>query len=197
MEFECHERFFRRQEFSNLYAESSILFNWCINLIQENMEFRHSKSQHIPWNKKTKIAELQDPLTKVIVIFTPELKPVAFSTYQITSEPDVNEIPVPCLYCYELQVLKEFRGFGLGSYLVKCIYQIAQDNTEKCHKIMLTAFKSLPRNRLYRSPIDFYSRHGFKPDPISPSQCLKPRESSKYDYEIMSKPVLKNFTDIK
>lgn len=113
------------------------------------------------------------------------------ASYQLTTELDMEDRPVPCLYWYELQVSKEYRNCGLGGYLVDCIENIALENSDRCEKIILTAFKALPKNRLYRSPIDFYSRHGFAPDPISPSQCLSARDAVAYDYEIMSKPVRK------
>lgn len=191
MEFECNGRTFFRRNFDNLVSDSPEIFKWCINLIQDNMEFRHSKSQFLPWSKKTKISELEDPLTRVILIYTEDYKPVGFASYQLTTEPDMQDVPIPCLYWYELQIVTEFRCFGLGSHLVKCIEEIALENSEKCQKIMLTAFKTLPRNKLYRSPINFYTRHGFEADPISPSQCLKARDASIYDYEIMSKPLYK------
>lgn len=189
MDFECRGRAFIRKDFVNLSSESSDLFKWCFNLIQENMEFRHSKSKYLSWNKKTKLAELQDPLTRVIVIFSDHEKPVGFASYQLTTEPDLNDVSIPCLYWYELHIIKEFRSSGLGSYLMKCIERIAEANSDKCEKIILTAFKPLPNNRLYRSPIEFYVKHGFKADPISPSRCLKSREAQEYDYEIMSKDV--------
>lgn len=190
MEVVIAERTFIEREFSSLHAENPDLFKWCVSLVQENMEFRHSKSLHLPWCKKKKTEELGDELTRVIVIQDAfNLKPAAFASYQITSEPDLNDRPVPCLYWYELQVSKDYRGLGVGGYLVGRVQRIAKMNADKCHKIMLTAFKPLPNNRIYKSPIAFYSKHGFKADPISPSQCLKAKEAAGYDYEIMSKSV--------
>lgn len=189
MVFECKGQIYRRREFDSLISESPELFKWCFDLTKDNMEFRHSKSQFLPWCKKTKLQELQDPLTRFIIIFDTLQNPVAFASYQLTTEPDMQDVPIPCLYWYELHVVKEYRSFGLGGYLVTAIEEIAQKNISNCQKIMLTAFKPLPRNKLYRSPIDFYIRHGFKFDPISPSQCLKPKEAALYDYEIMSKDV--------
>lgn len=151
------------------------------------MEFRHSKSQYLPWCKKTKLEELQNPLTRAIIIFDASEQPVSFASYQLTTEPDIQNVPVPVLYLYELQVIKDCRNSGLGSYLVSSIEEIAKTNASQCRKIMLTAFKSLPKNKLYQSPIGFYTRYGFKFDPISPSQCLKSKDAAIYDYEIMSK----------
>lgn len=190
MEFECKGRIFWRREFDNLISDSPELFKWCFNLIKENMEFRHSKSKYLPWCKKTKLEELQDPSTRIIILFDASESPVAFASYQFSTEPDLQDVPIPCLYWYELHVMKECRNFGLGGYLVATIEEVAKNNSDKCQKIMLTAFKKLPRNSLYRSPIDFYIRHGFKFDPISPSQCLKPKDAVAYDYEIMSKELI-------
>lgn len=83
------------------YDSTSIpadLFKWCLNLIIEHMEFRHSKSATLPWNKKQKIAEMKDPLTRYLVFLDDSKAPVAFASYQLTSEPDLDEKPVPCLY---------------------------------------------------------------------------------------------------
>jgi GNAT superfamily N-acetyltransferase len=193
MKFECRGQTFCRLDFDSLFSDSPELFKWSYDLIRDNMEFRHSKSKFLPWCKKTKLQELQDPLTRFIIIFDSIQNPIAFASYQITTEPDVQDVPIPCLYWFELQVVKHHRNFGLGSYLVTAIEEIALNNISKCQKIILTAFKPLPRNKLYRSPIDFYTRHGFKSDPISPSQCLKSKEATVYDYEIMSKDVLNNF----
>ena len=185
MEFECGGRTFSRQNFDNLRTESPNLFKWCIDLVQENVEFRHSKSEYLPWSKKTKISELEDPKTRVIVIFEHTGNPVAFVSYQMGTE-DL----VPHLYLYELHVVKGLRSFGLGSCLVKIVEGIGRADPEKCRKIILTAFKPLKHNRMYRSPIEFYHKHGFKLDPTSPSQCLKARDAAVYDYEIMSKDVI-------
>lgn len=152
------------------------------------MKFRHSKSKHLPWNKKLKMDELLDPVTRAIVVYD-GINPVALSTYQITTEPDLQDLPIPCLYWYELQVLQEYQGFGIGSKMVSFIEKVAHQNSHQCHKIMLTAFKALSRNLFYRSPIEFYHRCGFQIDPISPSNCLCPRMAALYDYEIMSKDV--------
>lgn len=82
------------------YTSSNIpddLKKWCLKLITENMEFRHSKSATLPWSKKKKLAELEDPLTKFLIVQSEHL-PVAFASYQITTEADVNDQQMPCLY---------------------------------------------------------------------------------------------------
>lgn len=90
---------------------------------------------------------------------------------------------------YELHVSKGHQGSGLGSALLREVETIARQNSHRCEKLMLTAFKALPRSRVYRTPLPFYHRHGYRPDPISPSQCLSPKEAALYDYEILSKAV--------
>ncbi len=79
---------------SNLSEE---VFKWCLNLVVEHMEFRHSKSSSLPWSKSKKVSELKDPLTCFLIAFS-EKQPVAFASYQFTSEPDLDDKPVPCLY---------------------------------------------------------------------------------------------------
>ncbi len=86
--------------------------------------------------------------------------------------------------------MKAYQNSGLGSVLLGKIEEIAGAcGGQICEKIFLTAFKALPKNRLYKSPISFYLKHGFQVDPISPSRCLTfKKEASLYDYEILSKP---------
>lgn len=79
---------------SNLPTE---VFKWCLALVVEHMEFRHSKSPSLPWSKSKKISELKDPITRFLVVFQ-ELKPIAFASFQVTSEPDLDDTPIPCLY---------------------------------------------------------------------------------------------------
>ena len=93
---------------------------------------------------------------------------------------------------YELHVSKGNQNCGLGSLLLQKVEEIAQANHACCDRIFLTAFKPLAKNRLYKSPLPFYLKHGFQVDPISPSLCLKnPKEARYYDYEILSKPIIK------
>ncbi len=68
-----------------------------LRLITDNMEFRHSKSASLPWSKKKKLAELEDPLTKFLIVQFGDIL-VAFASYQITTEADINDQQTPCLY---------------------------------------------------------------------------------------------------
>jgi GNAT superfamily N-acetyltransferase len=87
---------------------------------------------------------------------------------------------------YELHVKKDQRGLGIGSFLLKLVEDVGKQN--KLPKIMLTAFHEVLKfKKSFISPINFYKRHGFTFDPISPSQCLPAKEAKNYDYEIMSK----------
>ena len=161
----------------------------------------------MPWNKSAKIAEFKDPLTRFLVIFSEKSKdPVAFASYQLTTEPDVNDQPIPVVYwyytwylnsfclilfffsSYEIHVKKDFRGFGLGKHLIGLLESIGRQESK--HKIMLTAFQATPLARMFTSPIKFYERLGYSPDPISPSQYLSKKEARHYDYEILSKSLL-------
>lgn len=184
----------RRDFAADGVAPDAELVRWCLALVTENMKQRHDRSENLPWCRETKLEALVSPLTRFVVLYDAD-RPVAFTAYQLTTEPDLDDIPVPCLYCYELQVARECRSRGLGSMLLAALEVIAAARPDECHQIMLTAFHPLPRTRSYRSPIGFYERHGFAPDRISPSQCLKPRLARRYDYEIMSKRVKREETN--
>lgn len=85
---------------------------------------------------------------------------------------------------------KSQQGQGLGKFLLGILEEIARNDASCGGKIMLTGFKALPNNRLYKSPLDFYLKHGFQVDPISPSKVLPAKNAAFYDYEILSKVIL-------
>ena len=158
------------------------------NIIADHVHARHQQSKFLSWDRTEILAQLTEPDTEFIILFDAETV-AAFTCYQFSTENDMNDLPVPVLYCYQLHVLRAYRGLGLGTLLLSQLEALARANPERAHKIMLTAFKPLPRLKWYKSPVEFYTKLGYCPDPISPSQCLKAAESRNYDYEILSKNV--------
>jgi GNAT superfamily N-acetyltransferase len=190
-------RRFLKCNLSNVSSESETpptpeLIASCFTIVSEHMESRYRKSTNLPWNPAKLRSDLNDPATRFIVLLDPNNPKTiaAFTAYQFTSENDINNTPVPVLYCYELHVVRSYRGLQLGSFLMSELEALASLHSKDAHKLMLTAFKSLPRGSGYfKSPIDFYRKLGYASDPISPSQCLGRKEALLYDYEIMSKSI--------
>ncbi len=78
--------------------------------------------------------------TVFIVIFEKvKQTPIAFASYQISTEVDNEENELDVLYCYEIQVEENWRGKGIGKYLMSELYDIACST--KMEKLMLTVQK--------------------------------------------------------
>jgi GNAT superfamily N-acetyltransferase len=174
------------------FNKSSInddLVNKLFKIIKDNLEFRYMKSKFLPWNKQTKLAELTDPLTEFFVIEKEDnsiaSNIAAFISFQSTVEEDMDNNKIPVLYCYELHVIKDLRGIGLGKFLLKLIEN--ECKKRNLNRIMMTCFKPIFRFPSYKSPLQFYFKNGYLIDNISPSKVLKGKDSKDYDYEILSK----------
>ncbi|CDO76639.1 hypothetical protein BN946_scf184868.g53 [Trametes cinnabarina] len=148
------------------------------------------------WDPKKKKKELFHRNARFILLYACESDPqngeaptpiAAFSTFRF--ERDQGE---DVLYCYELQVAENFRGSGLGRFLIDSLTAIGQHY--HMEKIMLTVLKCNEAARL------FYARTGFTMDPSSPdyrstSQDDGLRGVEKHieescDYEILAKALL-------
>lgn len=115
-----------------------------------------------------------------LVARSAEGTPVAFLSYLATQEPDCRDRLRPVLYCYELQVSEGHRGGGLGSRLLGMLEEEARRRLRR-PIVMLTCFA---RNT---AALRFYHRHGYRPDPISPSECCRRPGDPPIEYEILSK----------
>ncbi len=92
--------------------------------------------------------------------------PVAFCHFRFDMEEEEN-----VLYLYEIQIAPEYRGRGLGSFLIRMMELIS--NRTKMSKIMLTM---QVRNKRAQA---FYERCGFVLDPSSPTGRQAAREGYK------------------
>jgi hypothetical protein len=73
----------------------------------------------------------------------------------------MTDVTEAALYIYELQVLQEYHGQGLGRHLILLMEAAAADH--KMDKVMLTVFKFNPAVAFYRDgmgySVDYTSRH--------------------------------------
>ena len=135
------------------------------------------------WNKNEKLKELKEKEGEYFVLYRKN-QMVAFVYYMITVEEcgdlndKINELDV--VYCYELQVIKEYQGFGIGNYLLNLTEE--KGKLMKTKKSVLTVFKT------NKTAIDFYTKKGYSVDLNSPSKCIKSElKKSRISYEIFSK----------
>lgn len=89
---------------------------------------------------------------------------------------------VAVAYCFEIQIIAEYRGMGLGRKLMNILINIGKDN--KMDKVMLTVFKK------NTNAIQFYRKLGFKPDCISPELHVDKRRAARISYIILSLPLI-------
>lgn len=81
----------------------------------------------------------------------------------------------PVLYCYEIQLLEEVRGLGLGQKLMHALCKIAANS--QMVRVILTVF------RFNYPAYAFFTKSGFKTDTSDPS-----RYGQSADYSILSRP---------
>ncbi|KAI8806340.1 hypothetical protein BJ742DRAFT_368733 [Cladochytrium replicatum] len=120
--------------------------------------------------------------------------PIGFLYFQFTmedcSDPDLaaeligsnlleDGFQVPVMYCYELQLDKDYRRGGLGKHMLKIMEELGK--AWKMRKAMLTVFKH------NTDAIGFYNSMRYEIDAISPSNCLPARRAQRVSYEILSK----------
>ncbi|KAK2017100.1 hypothetical protein LZ32DRAFT_551534 [Colletotrichum eremochloae] len=87
------------------------------------------------------------------------------------------------VYCYEIHLVEELRGTGMGRGLMDRLVRVAE-SIPGVEKVMLTCFVA---NAAARA---FYGRLGFEKDPISPPErTLRSGKVFVPDYLIMSRRV--------
>ncbi|KZZ96282.1 Acyl-CoA N-acyltransferase [Ascosphaera apis ARSEF 7405] len=98
-----------------------------------------------------------------------------FLSFMVTKEEGL-----PVIYVYEIHLHPMLQGKGLGSKLLSFVEFIG--SSLQLDKVMLTAFKKNER------AIQFYQRHGFEEDEISPRPTiLRSGKLREWDYVILSK----------
>lgn len=129
------------------------------------------------WDRDAKRREVVQSGMKYLVACPNDTVPAAFLNYKLTSEEDLRGQKFAVAYCYELQVDALHQGQRLGSLLLAELERRVKKQMKR-PLVMLTCFKANQR------ALAFYQRHGYAPDPISPSRC---NPKGRCDYEILSK----------
>ncbi|KAH0838357.1 ESSS subunit of NADH:ubiquinone oxidoreductase-domain-containing protein [Lanmaoa asiatica] len=163
-------------------------------IFEENM-YELYQSSSFGWKPQRKRTEMFDPLSRFIVargfsVPTSNLASsgvVAYSIFRFDREDRQNVI-----YCYELQVSKDSRRFGLGRLLTQILSDIGAQ--WGMTKVMLTVFKGSPKVHLAHdvahvsvanhTAMLFYKSIGFTIDEISPDFTKDPEGGAKDDTEL-------------
>ncbi|EMR08653.1 hypothetical protein PNEG_03127 [Pneumocystis murina B123] len=106
---------------------------YCFCLVKENLEEMYKRSS-FGWSSRRKLKEMKAKNTKYIIIRKEKKQDIiGFLSYQI-----VTEVGEHVIYCYEIQVLQAYRGFGVGYNLMKIMEILGLKLG--LQKVMLTVF---------------------------------------------------------
>ncbi|KAG4071450.1 hypothetical protein HA402_011604 [Bradysia odoriphaga] len=153
---------------------SSDLIDLMLQLTEDNMKQMYEQSE-CGWNSKTKLKEFQHMDARFVILKLND-KLIGFCHFRFDYGSDYDDA---CVYCYELQVVKEFQRQGLGKYLMNILNLLAI--RFKLYKVMLTVFKHNV------NAMDFYvNKFKFRVDRSSPSKFGQEK-----DYEILSLKISK------
>lgn len=143
---------------------------WAIELCSQNMKAMYEKSSggwHA-WEKREEMSE--DAAWYLIASDTNTQKPIAFSHFRFDMDYG-DEV----LYCYELQLEKEYQKKGLGKFMMQVLELMAFSN--QMMKVVLTVFKHNP------DAMAFYEKCKYEVDETSPEDNFE----ETFDYSILSK----------
>lgn len=148
------------------------VMNWVLQLTEENMRELYERSAW-GWDPVDKRKELTHP-TAYLLLVKDKLndRHCAFAHFRFEFD---NEQFKGVIYCYELQISKDYQRKGIGSLLMQIIRQVGAKF--KMSKVLLTCFEHNP------SAMNFYTKKlGYHVDKTSPSRCVE----GKTFYEILS-----------
>ncbi|KAF9876867.1 GNAT family acetyltransferase nat4 [Colletotrichum karsti] len=156
----------------------------CFDLVEltSGADYRAS---HDGWKPAQKIKEMRSPELRYILVKegpgedeAEEGRICGFTSLMPTFEEGE-----PVVYCYEIHLLEELTGSGMGRKMMDYLVAVAE-SIPLIEKVMLTCFLA---NKSARA---FYERLGFGKDPISPGE-RKLRFGKVFvpDYVIMSRRV--------
>jgi GNAT superfamily N-acetyltransferase len=146
--------------------------DWIKKVMEDNMKEYYEKSAN-GWNLKQKEKEFRHETARFLMCTVSSDKgdqPIGFVHYRFELD---DEGKHPAIYCYEIQICKDWQSRGLGKYLMTVLHDIGA--RFKMYKVMLTCFKH------NESTLSFYAKLGYTPDIMSPS-----RSGQDVDYEILS-----------
>mmetsp|Transcript_47010 Transcript_47010/g.152378 ORF Transcript_47010/g.152378 Transcript_47010/m.152378 type:complete len:250 (-) Transcript_47010:366-1115(-) len=150
--------------------------DFCFALLKRNME---SLRLDAGWgfNDSGERATLRDEESHFLILRPSGQEDAAASPAGFCMYRWILEGECTVLYVYELQLTAEYRGKGLGKFVMQLLELLA--NKHKMQFIMLTVFKN--NDGAMRFYLD---RLKYSVDETSPSRCAVDDESS---YEILSK----------
>ncbi|EPX70909.1 histone N-acetyltransferase [Schizosaccharomyces octosporus yFS286] len=124
-------------------------------LVKENMQTLYENSV-LSWDEEEKWKEMSMDTLHYVCLYTIEHhKLIGFMSFEETIEADL-----PCLYLYELQITKDMRRKGCGSWLMKQLTRIAEQR--RIPYLFLTVFGK------NEQALQFYHRFHFSPHATSP-----------------------------
>ncbi|OZJ06619.1 hypothetical protein BZG36_00315 [Bifiguratus adelaidae] len=153
---------------------------WVMDMVKQNMMELYVNSND-GWSEEEKRSELYAPEARYLIVKDAKGTKVGFLMFQFVWEETMeDDAEVQAIYCYEIQLISEVSGKGIGSHLMKLLEDIGR--AWDMEKAMLTVF------RANQGAFHFYrEKLGYELDEISPSACLPPRRAQRFDYEILSK----------
>lgn len=150
-----------------LTKEEQILF---FGIVEKNMKKFFEKSNS--WDEKEKKDELKAEWMRFYIAYDEE-KLVGFASFRFDLDNDRKVV-----YLYELQVIKEYQGKGIGSFFIETLEDVCK--LYKMDYLMLTVLKVNEKAKL------FYQKNRFKIDKYDLSF-----DKVDVHYEILSKRILK------
>ncbi|KAM0455236.1 hypothetical protein ACHAO4_004112 [Trichoderma viride] len=150
-------------------------FKACFDII-EFTSGEDYKNASTGWHPAMKKKEMKSPDLRYILVKDENGTVKGFTSLMPTFE---NHEPV--LYCYEVHLLPELQGSGLGKHLMNFLITIAE-NIPSTKKVMLTCFISNANG------LRFYEKTGFTEDDFSPrDRVLRGGKIVRPDYVILSR----------
>ena len=147
----------------------------CLELIAITSQHHYAPSS-MGWHPRQKRKEMRLPdLRYLLVRESPGSPLAAFTSFMLTYE-DGKDV----IYVYEIHMLDEVRGSGLGKMLMGIVYEVGK--RAGMEKVMLTVFVANEGAR------GFYDRLGYTLDEFSPQPRKLRNGTLKHpDYMILSK----------
>lgn len=150
---------------------------WVFDVTKRNMQTLYETSPW-GWNDKKKMDEMTDHRACYLMAKDEQGKFVGMSHFRFDLD-EGDEV----LYCYEIQLEREYCAKGLGKRLMQILELMAHRSQMK--KVMLTVFKDNAIANKF-----FGEKLRYEVDETSPS-VWDPMNPEDYHYEIMSKIIKK------
>jgi len=143
---------------------------WAFELCKSNMQPAYEESNQ-GWQAREKRNEMEEEEACYLIAKDASTnKPVAFSHFRFDMDYG-DEV----LYCYELQLESQYRGKGLGRFMMQVLELMAFSN--QMLKVVLTVFKH------NKDGMAFFKSCKYEIDETTPED----NDEEEFDYEILSK----------